>query len=146
MNKIIIELANKCIPRLMKGASKEQVENQESTLNYAFPSDYADFLQYTNGGEVFDGDITLFSIYDSSTKVNIKNTIGFVNRPGAESRFSTSSYLKIGEYNYGDPILLDKTDGQVIHWSHEYNEVLLSYSGFKEFLESVINDHIVFES
>lgn len=145
-DKTIFELANDCIPKLMKGASKEQINTQESTLKCAFPSEYIDFLQYTNGGEVYDGDITLFSIYDPSTKVSIRNTIGFVNRPDMSKSLLPSTYLIIGEYNFGDLVAIEKENGRVIQWSHEYNNVFLSYESFKEFLESIVEEHHAYEN
>ena len=145
-DRSIFELTNECIPHLMKGASTEQINTQESVLKCAFPSDYIDFLQYTNGGEVYDGEITLFSIYDPSTKINIRNTIGFVNRTEMSNALLPSSYLIIGEYNFGDIIAVDKNSGCVIQWSHEYNNVFLSYDSFKEFLKSIVEEHHAYES
>ena len=144
-DRIIFKLVNKCIPKLQKGATKEQINSQESALKYTFPSDYTEFLQYSNGGEIYGGDITLFSIYDSSSKINIKRTIGFVNRPEISKAYLPSSYLIIGEYNFGDLVALDKSNGRVIQWSHEENNVFLSYDSFREFLESVVEEHVKYE-
>ncbi|MBE6827358.1 MAG: hypothetical protein E7514_01925 [Ruminococcaceae bacterium] len=55
--KTIAQLVNECFYKLYRGVGKEKITGQEMALNVKFPSDYADFLNYTNGGDIYGGDI-----------------------------------------------------------------------------------------
>lgn len=129
----IFELLNRNDNRLLKGISDELISNFEHIHGICFPKEYREILKYTNGADLFDGDITLYSLYDEDNSVKPTCLLGMANSPIIKKNIPDELFV-MGIYNFGDLVCLNLNTGTVVQWSHEDNEVFLEYPSIHEWL------------
>lgn len=138
--KSFTELIKRPAFKSKPGCTKEQIKMQEEALGLTLPKEYASFLEHTNGGELCNGEIVLFSVFDPRYKINIRETIGFANRPDNQRGGCPKEALIIGCYNFGDPVCYDVKTNRIFQWDNDNCCKFLEYPTFNNFLDEVINE------
>ena len=122
----------------------EQVENE---LNISFPKIYKEFLQVSNGGELFTPGTVLSEIYFPALGEKKKGA-SYINESFRKDRRRpgmTENLLIIADLNYGDSICFDLAtnngqDAEVVQWDNESKSVSRTWSGFKEWIMDVLEE------
>lgn len=135
----LLELLNRNDNKLLAGAEEYNIKNFEKIHGIKLPDEYSELLKYTNGAELLEGDITLYSLYDEKNHVKGSRQLGIANSPIMKKSIP-EELLVIGIYNFGDPICLNLKTGSIVQWSHEDNEPFLEYSNIKEWMISSIEE------
>lgn len=95
----------------LSGASAEQISRFENEHGITLPSQYKDWLLFSDGGECFlPAGIQLFGVAHKPL-IDINDN----DRPN-------DNYIIIGAFSNGDPILCEKTGNQISVFDHEYHE------------------------
>ena len=134
-NMSLYELLNSNGNKLYKGASEQLINGFERIFNVELPIEYRELLKYTNGAGLFDGDITLYSLFDESISVKHCNLLGNANSPIAKKSIPNELFV-IGIYNFGDLICINLNNGNVVQWSHDDDEIFIEYPNIREWLIS----------
>ena len=116
--------------KLIEGASAEEISSFEEKNNIMLPIKYKDWLEYSDGGELFlPAGVQLYGVEHKPT-IDISDN----DRP-------SDKYLVIGSLASGDPILCEK-DGETISiYNHEVGRIEddETYEDFAEFLKDLKN-------
>lgn len=131
-NKDIQEIVAKLSPRgkmaFLPAASKEQVVEFENKNSISFPLKYKEWLQYSDGGELFlPAGIQFYGVaHKPLIDVN------------AEDRPS-DNYVVIGALSSGDPILFEKKSEIIAIYNIEANRIEADeiYEDFAAFLNDI---------
>lgn len=112
----------------LEGATKEQTLTFETENNITLPTQYKEWLEYSDGGEFFlPAGIQLFGVAHKPI-IDVNDT----DRPNED-------YVVIGALASGDPILCQKNGEQIVLYNHEagkieYDEI---YQNFYAFLSDL---------
>ncbi|MEP2935747.1 MAG: SMI1/KNR4 family protein [Gilvibacter sp.] len=111
----------------------------ESELNTDIPKDYAEFLLFTNGLDLFNGTLSLFgrrTHYDRSDEINNRQPFALGITNIYEKPFnSKESYFFVGSYNWdGSLVFIDKVNNRVHRCDRVNADILNSWSNFNDFI------------
>lgn len=139
----IYQLIEECGTKIRNGVNRKAILKTETMLMRKLPAEYISLITYTNGVEIYGGDIVIYPIYDISENISIRETIGYLNGPQNKTKGSIpKNHLIIGKYNFGDYLCIDNETGRVIEWSHDTDEAFLEYESLTEFLSSTVEEHL----
>ena len=119
----------------------------EKELAVTFPKIYKDFLQVCNGGELFIPGTVLAELYHPELGAMKKGT-SYINesfREDQRRQGMPGHFFIIADLNYGDSTCFDlmTNDGQdakVVQWDHESQAVSRTWSGFNEWMMTVLEE------
>ena len=100
------------VHELNTGVNNEQIEKFEESFHIKLPVQYKEFLKLHNGGELFDGTLIVDNLEDLYHSMTTKNNYGL-----------SDNFIPVANYNYGDIIFINLSDGSIISWSHETGKV-----------------------
>ena len=129
--KIIIENLNKKGEMsFLEGATKEQIDSFEKKHDIELPSEYREWLLFSDGGEFYTP--VGFQLY------------GVAHKPVLDTEYDdrpNNNYIVIGALPSGDPVLCEKTKEQISIYNHEEGiiEEDETYTGFFSFLSDLSN-------
>lgn len=132
---------------LNRGVEISHIEQVEKELNITFPKIYKDFLQISNGGEVFILGTVLSEIYHPSLGQRNRGA-SYINdsfRKDRRDERMTDNLLIIADLNYGDSICFDLTtnngiDAKVVQWDNESKTISRNWNGFIEWIMDVLDE------
>lgn len=138
MHPTLIRLKSLNAPmKFKKGADSISIQNYESKANIKLPSEYIDFLKFSNGGEIFVPGTRFFNINEND-EFSLSNQNTKENR----SIFSLNeSLIVIGSLNFGDLICINLQTSEVIQWDHETDQEFLRWRNFFDFLDDEIDSY-----
>lgn len=131
LKSIINNLDNKGKMHLIEGATSKQIVTFEKTNGVKLPQQFKDWLEYSDGGELFlPAGIQLYGVAHKPL-IEIGN-VWEVSNPN-------SKYLTIGALSNGDPILCEKNNERISIFNHEIRKIEENevYSNFYEFLNAL---------
>ncbi len=132
LKNIIDNLNIKGKMSFIEGATSEQITNFEKTNDIKLPQRFKEWLEYSDGGELFlPAGIQLYGVFH-----NPLIEIGNKWDPA-----TSSNYITIGALANGDPILCEKDNERISIFNHEGKRVEEDeiYSNFNEFLNDLPN-------
>ena len=133
LKNIINNLNTKGEMSYIEGATTEQVIDFEKTNGVKLPQQFKDWLEYSDGGELFlPAGIQLYGVAH-------KPLIEIGNEWDASD--SSSKYITIGALSNGDPILCEKNNEHISIFNHEGRRIEEDeiYSNFCDFLNELPN-------
>ena len=128
---------------IFKGLEINDVKITASELNTEIPNDYAEFLTFSNGLDLFTGTLSLFgrrTSYDRVAEINARQpfAIGTTNLYEKPSN-SDENYFFIGYYNWdGSLVFINKLNNKVHRCDRDDAEILNSWIDLTDFLKTEI--------
>ena len=119
--------------RYIEGVTPKQVIDFEKTNGVKLPQQYKDWLEYSDGGDLFlPAGIQLYGVAHKPLII-IGNEWDMSD--------SSSKYITIGALATGDPILCEKNNERISIFNHEGRRIEEDevYSNFYEFLNDLPN-------
>ena len=102
---------------LFEGATKEEILSFEKEHNIKLPEKYKEFLQFSDGGELYlPAGVQFFGV---------KHT----------PLIKTGEFIIIGKFAWGDVVLYENEKIQILN--HETGEIEETFEDFKVFLDSL---------
>lgn len=114
--------------KYLEAASEGQIEKFETENNVKLPSKYKEWLLFSDGGEFFlPAGVQMYGVAHKPL-INIKED----DRPD-------DTYIVIGSFSTGDPILCQKDSEKICIYDHESGEIddELIYDDFIAFLKDL---------
>lgn len=133
LKNIIDNLNIKGKMRYIEGVTPKQVIDFEKTNGVKLPQQYKDWLEYSDGGDLFlPAGIQLFGVAHKPL-IKIGNEWDMSD--------SSSKYITIGDLATGDSILCEKNNERISIFNHEGRRIEEDevYSNFYEFLNDLPN-------
>ena len=122
----------------VNGANERDIALYEQSKGFKLPSDYREWLLFSNGGEIFVPGTQFFGV-DTVSNYSLVNQ----NSKEIRSIFSLANFLLIiGRMNFGDLLCIDLNTNEIVQWDHETDEEFLRWSGFFAFLSEEIDSFI----
>ena len=112
----------------IEGATEEQIISFESKNGISFPLQYREWLEFSDGGEFFlPAGVQLYGVAHKPL-IDINDN----DRPNEE-------YVVIGSLAFGDPILYQKEEEQIVIYNHEADRIEEDeiYQNFYAFLNDL---------
>lgn len=112
----------------VEGATEEQIAQFEKDHDNVFPEKYKEWLQYSDGGELFlPAGVQLYGVAHKPV-INVNED----DRPD-------DSYIVIGALASGDPVLCEKSGERISIYDHETGSIddELIYDDFYAFLNDL---------
>lgn len=128
LKNIVEQLKDKGKTNLLDGVTEEQIADFEKTHEIAFPLKYREWLQYSDGGELFlPAGIQLY---------------GVAHKPYIDANDDDrpdDKYTIIGSLASGDPILCEKSEEKISIYDRETSSIdeELIYDDFFAFLNDL---------
>lgn len=128
MKKILEHITAQGKMRFFNGATEEQILLFENKNGVTFPSQYREWLKYSDGGELFLPAGVQFYGVAHKPMIDVNDS----DRPNEE-------YIVIGALASGDPILCKKEGEQVAIYNHEAGKIEEDeiYQNFHSFLNDL---------
>ena len=95
------------------------------------PTAYCEWLEYSDGGELYDGALQLYGI--------VANPLISVANEAIVSLVS-DRLVSIGSFDFGDPVCFIKGEERIVQVDHETGHVSYRWEDFKAFLLELIED------
>ncbi len=128
---------------LYRGLEPTEVKMTESELNTDIPENYAQFLAFSNGLNLFNTTLNLFGRRENYERVNEINArqpfaLGIINIDEKPEN-SKDNYFFIGSYDWdGSLIFINKMTNKVHRCNRDDAEILNTWTDFNEFLKTEI--------
>ena len=108
LDSIIKQLNSQGKMAFVKGATEEQIYEFEKKNNISLPTQYKEWLKYSDGGEFFlPAGIQLYGVAHKPL-INVNDD----DRPN-------ENYIVIGAFSFGDPILCERSGEKIFIYNHE---------------------------
>jgi len=125
---------------IFQGLDINDLQIIASELNTVIPKDYADFLTFSNGLDLFTGTLSLFgrrTSYDRVAEINARQPFSLITTNAYEKPSnSNENYFYIGSYNWdGSLIFIDILNSKVHRCDRDNAQILNSWANFNEFLK-----------
>ena len=126
-----------------KGLKAIDLEITASELNTKIPEDYAEFLIFSNGLDLFNGTLNLFgrkSKYNRSTEINNRQPFDLeITNIYERPLNSKEDYFFIGSYNWdGSLVFINKLNNKVHRCNGDDAEILNTWTNLNDFLKTEI--------
>ena len=128
--EIAEDLMKRGIMQFVENATQEQILLFETTNGITLPSDYKDWLTYSDGGEFFlPAGIQLYGVAHKPL-IDVNDD----DRPN-------ENYIVIGALASGDPVLCEKSNQKISIYDHEAGIIHddETYPDFNAFLNDLYN-------
>lgn len=126
-NVSLYQLLNHKENKLQAGATDEMLFQFEKTNRIKLPTEYKKLMKYSNGAELFNRDIIIFTLFQVANSKNVYE-------------IPYDKLLVIGKYNFGDLVCIDLESENVIQWEVKSKSVFLEYVSIKDWIISSIEE------
>ena len=128
LKNILLSITKQGKSRFLESATKEQILSFEKKNNITLPSQYQEWLEYSDGGELFLPAGVQFYGVAHKPLIDVNDD----DRPNEE-------YIVIGALASGDPILCEKEGEQIAIYNHEVGRIEEDevYQNFHAFLSDL---------
>jgi hypothetical protein len=128
---------------IYKGLNEIEIKEVESDLNTEIPKEYACFLHFSNGLNLFNTSLSLYgrrTSYNRISAINARQPFDLKTKNIHERpKKSKEEYFYIGSYfKDGSLIFIDKITNEIHRTERDEINILNSWSDFREFIESEI--------
>ena len=139
MNLTIQRLIDSHAPlKFFPGVKKSEIARYEQEEGITIPTEYREWLMFSDGGEIFVPGTRLYGI-----GIGAEKTLVTVNAQEERYLFALdSSLLIVGTLNFGDLLCLDLSSGEVVQWDHEDDEEYLRWDSFFNYLDEEIKSYL----
>lgn len=128
LKKIIEQFNERGKMRFFEAATEEQIVAFENEHGITLPEKYKEWLQYSDGGDLFlPAGIQFYGVAHKPI-IDVNNE----DRPN-------ENYIVIGALSMGDPVVFEKSKEQISVYNHEAERIEEdeTYADFIEFLKGL---------